>query len=234
VPNQPLPGVTALTFPKALVNAFLVEADVLTLIDTGTPGGADKILAAIRGAGHGERDLERIVVTHRHSDHAANAAELARVTGASVLCSPVDAPYIREGTEQPRPRPATPLGQVMVPYVKVALPWSLPAVAAQDSLVGDAMVGPFRVIDTPGHTAGHVSLLWVDRGVLFAGDAAAHITSLGPHPAADDPATARQSFASLSHLEFDAACFGHGRPLIGAAAQFRAAAGQPRPPSRAA
>jgi len=233
VPNQPLPGVTALTFPKALVNAFLVEADVLTLIDTGTPGGADKILAAIRRLGHGERDLERILLTHRHCDHAANAAELARVTGASVYCSPVDAPYIREGTEQPRPRPATPLGQVMVPYVKAALPWRLPAVAAEDSLVGDATVGPFRVMDTPGHTAGHVSLLWTDQGVLFAGDAAAHITSLGPHPAADDPATARQSFASLSQLEFDAACFGHGRPLLGAAAQFRAAAGRQRPHSSA-
>ncbi len=129
MPNQPLPGVTALTFPKALVNAFLVEADVLTLIDTGTPGGADRVLVAIRAAGHGEQDLKRILLTHRHSDHAANAADLARVTGASVYCSPVDAPYIREGTEQPRPRPATPLGQVMVPYVKLALPWSVPAVA---------------------------------------------------------------------------------------------------------
>jgi glyoxylase-like metal-dependent hydrolase (beta-lactamase superfamily II) len=222
VPHHPLPGVTAPTFPKALVNAFLVEADVLTLIDTGTPGGTGKILAAIRDAGHHETDLGRILLTHRHCDHAANAAELARVTGASVFCSPADAPYIREGTEQPRPRPATPLGQIMVPYVKAALPWSLPAVDAKDSLVGDATVGSFRVIDSPGHTAGHVSLLWTDQGVLFAGDAAAHITSLGPHPAADDPAIARQSFASLSHLEFDAACFGHGRALLGAAAQFRA------------
>jgi len=225
VPKQTLPGVTTVTFPRALVNAFLVEADVLTLIDTGTPGGVDKITAAIRGAGHGERDLARIVLTHRHSDHAANAAALARVTGAAVLCSPGDAPYIREGTEQPRPRPATPLGRLMVPYVKRSLPWSLSAVDVEDGLVGDAMVGPFRVIDTPGHTAGHVSLLWTDQGVLFAGDAAAHITSLGPHPAADDPPTARQSFASLGQLGFDAACFGHGRPLIGAAPRFRAAAG---------
>lgn len=221
MPHQPLHGVTTLTFPRALVNAFLVEADVLTLIDTGTPGGADKILAAIRDAGHDETDLGRILLTHRHSDHAANAAELARVTGAPVLCSPADAPYIREGTEQPRPSPATLLGQVMVPYVKAALPWSLPAVDAEDTLVGDANVGPFRVIETPGHTAGHVSLLWSDQGVLFTGDAAAHITSLGPHPVADDPATARQSFTSLGHLEFDAACFGHGRALLGAAAQFR-------------
>ncbi len=225
MPHQALPNVTVLTFPKAVVNAFLIEADVLTLIDTGTPGGADKILTGIRGAGHSERDLERILLTHRHSDHAANAAELAHITGASVHCSPVDAPYIREGTEQPRPRPATLLGQVMVPYVKAVLPWSLPSIAAEDDLVGDTTIGPFRVIDTPGHTAGHVSLLWEDQGVLFTGDAAAHITSLGPHPAADDPATARKSFATLSRLEFDAAYFGHGRPLIGAATQFRAAAG---------
>jgi glyoxylase-like metal-dependent hydrolase (beta-lactamase superfamily II) len=224
VPDHALPDIKVLSFPQAVVNAFLVEADVLTLIDTGTPGGAGKVLAAIRGAGHGERDLKRILLTHRHSDHAANAAELARITGASVHCSPADAPYIREGTEQPRPRPATLLGRVMVPYVKAALPWSVPSVPAHDDLVGDTTIGAFRVIDTPGHTAGHVSLLWPDRGVLFTGDAAAHITSLGPHPAADDPVTARTSFATLSRLDFDAAYFGHGRPLIGATTQFRSAA----------
>ena len=92
MPHQVLPRITVFSFPRAVVNAFLVEADVLTLIDTGTPGGTAKILAGIRGAGHSERDLKRILLTHRHSDHAANAAELARITGATVHCSPVDAP----------------------------------------------------------------------------------------------------------------------------------------------
>lgn len=223
MPKELLPGVTMLTFPKALVNAFLVKADVLTLIDTGTPGGTDKLVSAIRSGGHGERELGRILLTHRHSDHASNAAELAQITGAEVQCSPADAPFIREGIEQPRPRAATPLGRVMVPYVKIALPWKLRGVAARESLTEGARIGPFQVIATPGHTAGHISLLWEERGILFAGDAAAHITSVGPHPAADDPATAKQSFASLSDHDFDVACFGHGRPLTrGAAAQFRA------------
>ncbi|MBA2517974.1 MAG: MBL fold metallo-hydrolase, partial [Solirubrobacterales bacterium] len=65
--SQPIPGVTELLFPRAVVNAFVVEADVLTLIDTGTPGGAAKIVKALRAAGHQPADVGRIVVTHRHA-----------------------------------------------------------------------------------------------------------------------------------------------------------------------
>lgn len=220
-----LPGITAVFYPKAIVNAFVVEADVPTLIDTGTPGGADKLLAAARAAGHEPRSIGRILVTHRHADHASNAAALAGLTGAEVHVSPVDAPFVTQGTEQPKPKVATLLGRALVPYVSLALPWRLDAVAAQADLTDGARIGPFRVLATPGHTAGHVSLLWEERGVLFTGDAAAHLTSVGPHPAADDPATARESFQRLAGEAFGAACFGHGRTIAsGAGEAFRAAA----------
>ncbi|MDQ3632623.1 MAG: MBL fold metallo-hydrolase [Actinomycetota bacterium] len=218
-------GVTEILFPKAVVNAFLVEADVLTLIDTGTPGAVKKIIAALRGKGHAPRDIGRILVTHRHADHAGNAAELARLTGAEVHVSPGDAPFLRDGIPQPLPRPATPLGRLMVPYVKAALPWRLEPVAVQETLTGGATVGPFRAIDTPGHTAGHVALLWAERGILFSADAAAHITGLGPHPVADEPDRARESFRRLAEEDFDTAYFGHGRAIrTRAASAFRSAA----------
>jgi len=198
---------------RAVVNAFVVEADVLTLIDTGTPGGAGRLRAAVSAAGHDVRDVGRIVLTHRHADHAGNAAELARGSGAAVHVSPPEAPYVRDGREQPRPRPATPLGRALVPYVKLALPWTLPRIEVQETLIDGVHIGPFRVVATPGHTEGHVALLWEERGILFAGDAAAHLIRLGPHPAADDPARAEQSFRSLAELDFDTAYFGHGRAL---------------------
>jgi glyoxylase-like metal-dependent hydrolase (beta-lactamase superfamily II) len=221
-----LPGVLQMLFPRAVVNAFLVNADVITLIDTGTPGAASKVLNAIRDAGHAPRDVKRILVTHRHSDHAGNAAELAEITGAEVHVAPAEAPFVTEKREQSRPLPATPLGKAMVPYVKRALPWEVAPVAAQSTLVEGAFVGPFRVIETPGHTAGHVSLLWPDRGILFTADAAAHLTAVGPHPAADDPGLARESFRRLAGFNFDSACFGHGRPIkSGAGAAFSASTG---------
>lgn len=217
-----LPGVTAVLFPKAVVNAFVVEADVPTLIDTGTPGGAKKLLDAARAAGHEPASIGRILLTHRHADHASNAAALAKLTQAEIHVSPVDAPFLTQGTEQPRPQVATPLGRALVPYVKAALPWKLEAVGATADLTEAARVGPFRVLETPGHTAGHVSLLWEERGILFTGDAAAHLTSLGPHPASDDPGLARTSFQRLAGESFEAACFGHGRTITtGAARAFR-------------
>jgi glyoxylase-like metal-dependent hydrolase (beta-lactamase superfamily II) len=222
--RQSIPGITEIFFPKALVNAFVIRADVPTLIDTGTPGGTPKLVHALSEAGLAPRDVGRVLLTHRHADHAGNAAELARTWGAEVHVAPAEAPYAAEGREQPLPRAATPLGRALVPYVKVALPWRLEPMPVQESLVDGAQVGPFRVIATPGHTAGHVSLLWERRGILFTGDAAANITRVGPHPASDDPERARESFGSLAGLDFAAACFGHGQTLsANAAARFRAA-----------
>ncbi len=211
--REVLTDVTEVFFAKALVNAYIVQADVPTLIDTGTPGAVGKLVKAIRGAGRQPTDIGRIIVTHRHADHAGNAAELARLTGAEVHVSPGDAAFITEAREQPRPKAASLLGRALVPYVKAALPWTLDPVDARPSLIDGETVGPFRVVATPGHTDGHVSLLWEERGILFTGDAAQNITGVAPHFAADDPQQATASFKRLGDLDFEAACFGHGRTL---------------------
>lgn len=220
--REVLPNVHEVFFPKALVNAYIVQADVPTLIDTGTPGAAGHLVKALRGAGHEPTDVGRILITHRHADHAGNAAELARLTGAEVHVSPGDAPFVAEAREQPVPKPTSLLGRALVPYVKVALPWTLDPVEAHSSLIDGATVGPFRVVETPGHTGGHVSLLWEERGILFTADAAQNITGVAPHFAADNPQQARTTFDRLRDLDFDSACFGHGRTLrSGARQRFR-------------
>ncbi len=219
MPREVIPGVIEVLFPRALVHAFLVTADVPTLIDTGTPDGTGAIEAALGQAGLGWSDLERILLTHAHADHAGNAAELARRSGAQVHVSPGTAPFVSQGSQQAKPSAATPLGHLMVPYVKMALPWRVQPVRVQETLVEARRVGPFRVLETPGHQAGHVSLLWEERGVLFTGDAAANLTRVGPHPAAEDPEQGRASARRLGRENFEVACFGHGRALRSSAAR---------------
>ena len=93
--------------------------------------------------------------------------------------------------------------------------------------VGDGEVLPFgglRAVHTPGHTAGHLALLLPrDGGVLFVGDAASHMTHLGMSMIYEDVAEGRRSLAKLAALDFEVACFSHGRPMVGGAdRRFRA------------
>jgi glyoxylase-like metal-dependent hydrolase (beta-lactamase superfamily II) len=85
---------------------------------------------------------------------------------------------------------------------------------------GDEVAG-FTVIETPGHTPGHVSL-WRERDrVLIAGDVLANMNLMTAVPglheplafATPDPARNRASARRLAELRPALACFGHGPPL---------------------
>ncbi len=61
-----LPGVTGNSY-------LLVDLDGLTLMDTGIPGSASKILNYIKRAGYARKDLNRILLTHADYDHAGSS-----------------------------------------------------------------------------------------------------------------------------------------------------------------
>jgi glyoxylase-like metal-dependent hydrolase (beta-lactamase superfamily II) len=61
------------------------DPDGLTLIDTGLPGSAPLIAAAIHQAGYQTADLRRVVLTHFHPDHIGAAADIAGWGEVAVL-----------------------------------------------------------------------------------------------------------------------------------------------------
>lgn len=84
-------GVHCLAIPTPFavgrVNAYLIEDDPLTLIDSG-PNSAkalDELEQALAARGHRIEDLELLVITHQHIDHFGLAAILARRSGAEVV-----------------------------------------------------------------------------------------------------------------------------------------------------
>lgn len=83
-------GVHCLAIPTPFqvgrVNAYLIEDEPLTLIDSG-PNSAkalDELELALAARGHAIEDLELLVITHQHIDHIGLAAILARRSGAQV------------------------------------------------------------------------------------------------------------------------------------------------------
>ena len=206
------------------VNAFVVEDQGLTLVDTGLPGSADKILAAIRKGGKNPDDIQRIILTHWHPDHAGSAAELKRRTKARLYAHALDAPLLEQGDGSSRPQHLTPgLLNWLVFQLFIKRTSSLiPAVQVDERLADNDVLpiaGGLRVIHTPGHSAGHIALLLEQEGVLIAGDLCANLPSLGYSTVYENRALGRQSILKAAAFPFDKAVFGHGNLLQPAASQ---------------
>jgi len=219
--KEVLPGVYQIGM--GYVNAFLIAGDDgLTLVDSGLPKKKDPILSAVAGAGRQPADLKHILITHHHIDHMGSLGDLMEATGAKSCVHPLDSPIVRGDRPQPGPNPASLLGKFAGPLLARFGP--APTTAPVDIEVADgeelAIAGGIRALHTPGHTPGHLAFLLArDGGVLFAGDAAANVIRLGMPIGmfTADREQAKESVRKLAALEFEVACFGHGRVLKGEA-----------------
>jgi glyoxylase-like metal-dependent hydrolase (beta-lactamase superfamily II) len=202
------------------VNVFLVEAgDSLVLVDAGLRNSPPRITEAIYALGRLPQDVVAIVVTHAHRDHVGGLAEMMRRTGADVWMHPADAALVRDGLYG-RPFRHGP-GRIF----NLWPPARGKSIAVAHE-VSDGEVLPFdglRALHTPGHTAGHLTLLLPrEGGVLFVGDAAANLRRPGLSFVNEDVTEGRRSVEKLATLEFETACFAHGRTIRrGASSAFR-------------
>jgi glyoxylase-like metal-dependent hydrolase (beta-lactamase superfamily II) len=206
-------------------HAYLWDrGDGLTLIDTSVPGSADAILQAITSIGRTPHDLKEIVLTHFHLDHAGSAAELVARTGASVLAHAADAPMMR-GLVPPPPPILTalerPLAEALFGDI-ARLPGPQPPPVEIDREVedGDTTAGGGTIVGVPGHTPGSIAVFVPRLRVLFTGDTLAASDGapiLGPFNI--DRLGAIESVRKQARLDFDIACFGHGKPIVGGASR---------------
>ena len=208
------------------VNVFLLDTpDGLVLIDAGFPDRAPAILGALRELGRAPDDLRHIVLTHAHPDHIGSLAALVAATGAQTWMHALDAPIAERGSGF-RPMRAAP---GLLSRLLFLLVWRRDATvrpARIDHLVEDGdvlpLAGGLTVMHAPGHCAGQVALLWRDRGVLFAGDACSNVLGLGGPIGYEDLEEGQRSQERLAGLDFQIACFGHGRAIRSRAAdRFR-------------
>jgi len=148
-------------FPRMFpVNCYFVrEDDGLTLIDTGIPGNAPKILAAARDLG---QPIRRIVLTHAHGDHLGALDALHQLLPqAEVLVSARDTRFLAGDMTLDPDEPQT------------KLRGGYQAIATRPTrlLADDDRVGSLQIISTPGHTPGHIAVFDPRDGTLIAGDA---------------------------------------------------------------
>ena len=214
-------------------NVFVITDDAgLTLIDTGMPGEADKIITQLEAAGYGVADIQRILVTHTHSDHVGSLADLVQRSGAQVMAHQAEVAYI----EQTQSLVYTAFWRRFVGWLVDRLSKSAPCavdVALQDGDVVDVL-GGLRVIHTPGHTPGSIVLYQSAQQVLFCGDVIFNGGPFGggggitlpPTFFSVDAVQAAASVSRIAELPVETMCFGHGAPIVSRAGeQLRAVLG---------
>jgi glyoxylase-like metal-dependent hydrolase (beta-lactamase superfamily II) len=207
------PGVFRIpTTPFSLVNSYaFVDDEGVTLIDCGIAKAPPRIVAGLAEIGRRPSDVTRIVLTHVHPDHAGGAAELQRRTGAPVLAHSGDREFAEAG-RPPASDPGRLSGRILrrlnrnarFEPIEVATPLS----------DGDLLnvAGGLRVLHTPGHSPGHVSLLHEPTGVLITGDAIFNVLGLRRSPAmlCSDVRMTERTAHVLGEVEYEIAAFTHG------------------------
>ncbi len=193
-------------FPPNAINVYLMN-DVL--VDAATRFASRRILRQLRG-----RKVSTHVVTHAHPDHQGASHAVCTALGIPLWCGANDADAIENPRWIPKRMPNK-LGWIS--YQMCAGPAHPVARQLRD---GDD-VGGFRVIETPGHSAGHVALWRSEDRTLILGDVlfnmsmATALTGLHEPPSffTPDPSLNRASARKLLALEPALVCFGHGPPL---------------------
>ncbi|MCV7227287.1 MBL fold metallo-hydrolase [Mycolicibacterium komossense] len=204
-----------------LVNTYLLIGRRPILVDCGMPSSGDRIWNGVTAAGVDPTDLEMIIVTHGHVDHFGAAAELAARTGAPVAAHAADLPtYLAGHSDRAQRQPIGVFGHVFSrtpPPNEVTRPLHPDRVLTGEYRLDGHGIDA-RIIHTPGHTPGSVSVL-LDQGDLIAGDMLTGgflgLLQYRPSnpPFHDDPQQALDSLQAALDLGPHTLHLGHGGPM---------------------
>jgi glyoxylase-like metal-dependent hydrolase (beta-lactamase superfamily II) len=190
---------------------IIIEKEGLTLIDTGMPNNAKKILNYVKGIDRKPADTSTILITHAHIDHVGSAQELKKITNAKIAVHQEDADVVAGNKKPPRLKGATGVMiRVLSPFFKFA------RVQPDIILEENDHIGRLQVLHTPGHTPGSISLYDSTRKVMFVGDTIRFANGQidgPPKRFTPDMASARKSIQRISQMDFDIMLSGHGEPL---------------------
>jgi glyoxylase-like metal-dependent hydrolase (beta-lactamase superfamily II) len=211
--------------PRIVANPYLlIDPAGLTLIDAGLPGSHKKILRYLADLGYAPKDLKRILITHADFDHVGGLAALKAATGAHVFASPVEAQAMAAGHASRALKPRRALTRLLFGMMTRLFK---PARVQTDELLADGQIlpvlGGLLVLETLGHTPGHISFFLPSAGVLFCGDSiVSEETGLRGSRGANnwDQTSSDESVRRQAALGARILCSGHGPVVVDAVGKF--------------
>jgi len=207
---------------NGVVFLYLLKGDQVALIDTGSASSPFAVLpSALAEIGMALSDVDVILNTHGHLDHAGGNAAAKRASNARIFMHPVDVPLSQDLRTEIEFHTASlraldfPQSFIQARGEYISITAGSEKVPVDATLAdGDTLdLGKgirLSVIHTPGHTPGHVCFFWESEGVLLTGDAIQGQGSRpGGYPYYFDAPTYRRSLAAMEQLNPQVVCMGH-------------------------
>ena len=188
------------------------------LVDTGFKGSFGLIKSGLTRLGLSLEQVSTIVLTHYHPDHFGSLEKVVAATSASVAVHESEVGIIEGSEKTPSPFANPLLRSVTAPFIRFTAggPVRVKHQLRDDSYIPGSE--DVRIIHTPGHTAGSISLLIESEKVLIVGDALQNRFNRISGPSklvTRNYATALRSLRKLLDFDFEVICFSHFRPIYG-------------------
>ncbi|UTX49372.1 MBL fold metallo-hydrolase [Chryseobacterium sp. MA9] len=194
--------------PRNSINCYIIEG---VLVDSGIRSSYTTIKKALQ-----KIPVYQHILTHAHADHQGCSDQICAEFAISLLCHPDEVSRTETGmVTNEYPNPQHWIAKLQQKY------WAGQGHKVERTIVENDRIGNFRVIETPGHSAGHISLFREQDGVLIIGDVATNMNllttatglRLPPNIFTSDQQRNIKSLQKLAKLSPSIICFGHGPVL---------------------
>ncbi len=161
---------------------LIQEGEELILCDAGFPNQIDQIASELNRFGFGINELTKVFISHHDHDHIGSLELLKKKNPSiEVIASKSEKVFIDGSEKSLRLIQAEEYNKTLSEQEKefgdqfVKYLATINTVSVDKTVKdGDYVANGIRVISTPGHTPGHLSILLEEESVLFVGDALAY------------------------------------------------------------
>ncbi len=213
-------SIEGLTHPdprgKVFPYLFVENQDDLTLIDPSFLSQLPILESYLLDIGYDIKNVKRIILTHVHVDHAQAANEVKRKSGARIYSHWIEArylshnpPYMGPPSTQETVEKLDKLGVSMRALKKEYGSFEVEPISVDEQVSDGDLIGSLKVIHTPGHTPGHISLYYEKDKLLLGADSiykhvfGAEGMYISAPQVSIDPVTAIVSAQRLAKVNFD-------------------------------
>jgi glyoxylase-like metal-dependent hydrolase (beta-lactamase superfamily II) len=200
---------------------YAVRGEGVILIDGGEPRKIARLKKGLEDAFIKPEEIQLIVLTHGHWDHIGSAKDIQDLTGAKILLHHKDLHFL-DDAHPSQPSGVTAWGNIIIGLLKLYSLFIRIPTFEVDVLAGDDEISlveygiPGKVIHTPGHSWGSVSVL-LDSGEAFVGDLAMNMLPMRLNPGlpifGDDIKLVKNSWRRLLDMGTKTVYPAHGKPF---------------------